>query len=219
MSQSTTMNMRSFKAMGVRNAGWGICGFTSALYAMYDLNPGLRGKLINAPKPFTILAEIKIYLELLYAAQQTDLLDEIERFTRAFGVVDGFDFSTFTPRSYILYINSSLSTYVNQTNGSTVKSIVDDPKFSIGLPPQAVADYLTRIWGHGASVHSSDPGGDALIGVKDISVDNGGKLYGGLCHWVYRRNNRIYSWGSEFTSLADADADFAFCSAVKVSPK
>lgn len=211
------MNMRSFKAMGVRNAGWGICGFTSAIYAMYDTNPGLRGRLINAPKPFTILAEMKTYLEMLYGAQQTDLLDEIERFTRAFGVVNGFDFSTFTPRSYILYINSSLTKYINQDNGATVKAIVDDPKFSIGLHPEAVADYLQRIWGRGATVHAIDPGGDALIGVKDVAVDNGPKLHGGLCHWVYRRNNKIYSWGNEYASLTEADGDFAFCSAVKLA--
>lgn len=207
------------KTMGVTNAGWGVCGFTSSLYAMYHLNPGARGRLINAPRPFTVLAEIKTYLEMLYAGQKTDLLDEIERLTRSFGVVDGFDFSTFTPRSYILYVNASVDKYVNKDSGEVDDQIMGDPKFSIALPPQAVADYLQRMWGFGSTVHDMDVAGDAIIGVKDTSVDNGGKPYKGLCHYVYRKDQRIYSWGKYFVSLADADPTFACVYAVKIAKK
>lgn len=206
-----------FRSMGRRNEGWGICGFTSSLYAMYQLNPGARGALINAPRPFSVLAEIKTYLEMLYAAGATDLLDEIERFTRSFGVVDGFDFSTFTPRSYILYINQSVSKYVNQDTDQTVKAIVADPKFSIALPPQAVSDYLRRIWGYGSAISKGDPGGDVIIGVLDTSAANGGKPYDGLCHYVYRKGMKIYSWGNEYTSVQDADEDFDACWYVSIT--
>ena len=61
MSYSET----AMKTMGKTNASWGICGFTSSLYAMYDLNSGARGMLINAPQAWSVLYEIEEYLELL----------------------------------------------------------------------------------------------------------------------------------------------------------
>ena len=205
--------------MGRRNESWGICGFTSSLYAMYQLNVTARPYLINAPRPFSILAEIKTYLEMLYAGNQTDLLDEIERLTRSFGVVDGFDFGTFTPRSYILYINNSVDKYINKDTEQTNRDIVTDPKFSIALPPQAVADYLQRIWGYSCKVHKIDPGGDAIIGVLDSTKDNSTKPYDGLCHYVYRKSGKIYSWGNVYSSLTDADADFVSCWFVSIDKK
>ncbi len=209
----------TMRSIGRRNEGWGICGFTSSLYAMYEMNPTARPNIINAPRPFTILAEIKTYLEMLYAENQTDLLDEIERLTRSFGVVDGFDFATFTPRSYILYINNSVSKYINQDTGQTIKAITGDPKFSIALPPQAVCDYLKRAWDFSSKVSKMDPGGDAIIGVYDKSVDNSKKPYDGLCHYLYRKGGTIYSWGSSFASVTAADKDFVGCWYISIDKK
>ena len=196
------------RSIGRRNEGWGICGFTSSLYAMYEMNPTARPNIINAPRPFSILAEIKTYLDMLYAENHTDLLDEIERLTRSFGVVNGFDFGTFTPRSYILYINNSVSKYINQNTEQTIKAITEDPKFSIALPPQAVADYLQRVWGFTSKVSKMDPGGDAIIGVRNKTVDNSRKPYDGLCHYLYRKGGAIYSWGSSFSSVAGANPNY-----------
>lgn len=199
----------TMKGLGITNAGWGICGFTSSFYAMYHMNPAARPMLINAPNPFSVLVEIKDYLEMLYSGNETSLLDEIERLTRSFGVVDGFDFSTFTPRSYILYINASYSKYINN-DGDVDMTIMRDPKFSIALPPQAVADYLKRVWKYDSQVRTYDTNADAIVGVKDNTENHLNKIYNGLVHYLYRRNFRYYSWGSSFGTLADADPDFGF---------
>jgi hypothetical protein len=37
--------MATIDAMGTLNSGWGICGFTSSLYALYQNNPTQRMKL------------------------------------------------------------------------------------------------------------------------------------------------------------------------------
>lgn len=207
------------RSMGRRNEGWGICGFTSSLYAMYQLNITARPLLVNAPRPFSILAEIKTYLEILYAENNTDILDEIERLTRSFGVVDGFDFGTFTPRSYIIYINKSINKYINKNTQQTIKEIVDDPKFSIALPPQAVSDYIKRIWGYSSNISTNDPGGDVIIGVNDKTENNSNKPYKGLCHYLYRTGGKIYSWGNTYSGVTDADADFVPCWFVSIQKK
>jgi hypothetical protein len=33
-------------------------------------------------------------------------------------------------------------------------------------------------------------------------------MYKGLCHWMYRSNRKIYSWGSVFNSVSAANKDF-----------
>jgi hypothetical protein len=201
--------------MGITNAGWGICGFTSSFYAMYHMNPAARPMLINAPSPFSVLIEIKDYLEMLYAAKEVSLLDEIERFTRSFGMVDGFDFSTFTPRSYILYINASYSKYINRT-GDVDMSIMGDPKFSIALPPQAVSDYLRRVWKYKSEVHTFNTSADGIIGVKPTKGVVNATMYNGLVHYVYRKNLRYYSWGFSFGQLSEHD--FALAYEITLSP-
>jgi hypothetical protein len=216
----TVYSDRAMRSMGRRNEQWGICGFTSSLYAMYQLNVAARPFLINAPRPFTILAEIKTYLQMLYAESKTELLNDIEWFTRSFGVVGGFDFGTFTPRSYILYINNSTSKYINANTQQTIKAIVSDPKFSIALPPEAVSDYLQRVWEYSSNISTMDPGGDAIIGVLDKTAkDNSSKPYGGLCHYVYRKSNKIYSWGNEYSSVTDASANFVPCWFIALAKK
>jgi hypothetical protein len=216
---SSSYRYDQMRSMGKTNAGWGVCGFTSSLYAMYHLNPTARPRLINAPRPFTVLAEIKTYLEMLYAEGNTDLLDEIERFTRSFGVVDGTDFRVFTPRSYILYVNSAVDKYIDKMSDAVDEAIFNDGKFSIALPPQAVVDYLKRIWRYNAKAEIIDGAGDGIVGVRDSSKDNKDKIYNGLVHYVYRKDQRIYSWGNSFGSLNDADKDFQFCWFIKIDKK
>jgi hypothetical protein len=206
-------------SMGIMNAGWGICGITGTFYAMYQLNPAARPLLVNAPRPFSVLAEIKTYLQMLKAEGATQHLADIKEFTRSFGVVGKVDFGKFTVDDYIAYINKTAARYVN-AGPEMDKEIVGDGEFSIALPPLVVADYIARVWGWSASVSDGDQGGDAIIGVKSSNNwFNRFRLYKGLVHYVYRKNGQIYSWGNKpVGSLAEASADFEFCWSIKVKP-
>lgn len=200
------------EVVGKTNEGWGVCGFTSSMYAMYSVNQSARPWLINAPRAFTVLSEIKGYLRLLQEFDGQSLISDIETFTRTFGK----DFKDFSVTKYIDYINRAAQKYVNKSNQES-KKIYTDAKFSIALPPNAVADYLKRRCGYDSNVTNGDPGGEAIIGVKDKTANNSAKLYNGLCHWVYRKNGRIYSWGESFDSLADADSDFVPVYYIKIA--
>lgn len=210
----------TMQTMGKLNAGWGICGITSTFYAMYQTNPGKHSVLINAPRPYTVLAEIKTFLATLRAEGKTDMVRDIEAFTRTFGVVNGTDFSKFTVAGYIQYVNNSLSQYVNNVTSAVDDAIMRDNKFGIALPPEVVAHYARRVWGYTATAAMSDQGGDAIVGVKNGSRwFNGSRLYNGLIHYVYRKNGKIYSWGKEpFDTLKGANANYELCCTVKLTP-
>jgi len=182
--------------LGVTNVGWGVCGFTSTFYAMWGLDaPGARAALINAPKPFTVLAEIKTYLRTLQADSNMAMLQSITGFTRSFGA----PYDTFTVDNYIARINKAVSL----SEGEIIKNKL----FGIAMPPQCVADYVQRIWGCECAIKMGDAGGDGIIGVKS-SASPAMTEYSGLCHWMYRYNNRIYSWGKSFGSVTDANSKY-----------
>ena len=49
-------------AMDTHDNNWGVCGFTSALYAFYEHNPTMRVELSGAAKVGTrVFAEIKSF--------------------------------------------------------------------------------------------------------------------------------------------------------------
>lgn len=179
--------------MGSMNQHWGVCGFTSTFYAMHALSPSQRPHLANAGAAHRVLAEIKTYLVMLKAEGSVGLLAEIEKFTSSFEGFEGF-----TVDGYIQHVNTSVS--------KTEDQIKQDEKYSIAMPPDAVADYVTRVWGKDAKVHElhgSDGGkGDGIIGVT--SNRKGMVLYDGLEHYVYRHSQKIYSWGQVFDSVAHA---------------
>lgn len=193
----------TMESMGETNAPWGVCGFTSSFYAMWKLEKAARGRLVNAPEPFTVLAEIKTYLRMLQADGDTRAIRAIEKFCRSFGP----PFDTFTVDGYCDRVSNSVQYSEEQ--------ILDDALFSIGIPPAYVADYLQRMWGYGSKVieipRGRDPGGDAIIGmiVRKGTKDPGGNvvktLYNRLVHYMYRRKGLIYSWGHKpYTSIAAA---------------
>lgn len=168
--------------LGITNVGWGVCGFTSTFYAMWELNPGARGALINAPKPFNVLAEIKQYLRTLQAEGNVKTLTAITDFTRSFGnPYDKFDID-----NYISRINKAVSLSEGAIKG--------DKNFGIAMPPKCVADYIRRIWNFDCDIAMGDGGGDAIVGVKNTK-NSAMTEYRGLCHWMYRCNNQYYSWG------------------------
>src|SRR5215472_16554911 len=111
--------------MGWTNTGWGVCGFTSSFYAMYELNTGKQGLLLGAGIAHKVLAEIKTYLMMLKGAGELTLLHDITAFTASFS-----GYKNFTIDNYIKYINNSV--------GRTEKQIIADSKYSIAMPPQAV---------------------------------------------------------------------------------
>ena len=195
--------------MGSTNNLWGVCGFTSTFYSMYELNRGKRALLIGAGIATKVLAEIKTYLMLLKADGNTILLKEIETFTQSFGKVGTANFSNFTIDTYIALINQAVS--------RTEAEIKGDPNYSIAMPPNAVVDYLRRVWEYESTlevVSGGDGGGvDGIIGVSKGLMP----LYDGLCHWMYRFNGRIYSWGSTFSSVHAANSAYRVCRIIKIN--
>jgi hypothetical protein len=183
--------------LGIANSYWGVCGFTSTFQSLYELNRGKKALINGAGIPTKVLAEIKTYLMTLKAEGKLGLLREIETFTRAFPpTVKGTDFSNFRIDEYIKYINKAV--------GKSDQAIMDDELHSIGMPPRAVVDYLERMWGVKATLSLFETGGDGIIGVKRDARP----MYGGLCHYMYRSNGKIYSWGESFNSVKEANPDY-----------
>jgi hypothetical protein len=185
-------------SVGARNTEWGICGFTSSLYAMYHLNRGSRGQVINASEGYRILAEIKIYL-LMLKSMNSPLLGDIRDYTRSFGP----PYDTFEIDSYIERITKAAASNLD------LKTILADELYSIAMPPQAVADYIQRVWGWNATVAETAQGngtGDGIYGVSYAETDDKGapKPYHGVGHYLYSQHGKIYSWGDCYTSVQDA---------------
>ena len=196
--------MATIDDMGRANQGWGVCGFTSSFYAIYNLNQWKGGTIINANKAFRVLAEIKTYLMMLKADGKTALLNEIETFTKTF---PGFE--SFAIDDYIRSINAAVL--------KTESEIIKDKKFSIAMPPEGVADYLNRLWNCKVSVEVIGGGeghGTGIIGVSEGASSS----YDGLKHYMYRRNGVIYSWGRQFDSVVAAmgGSSWRVCRFIKV---
>jgi hypothetical protein len=193
MSQTTD-------AIGIANSHWGVCGFTSAFQALYKANVGQQPLIHGAGIPTKVLAEIKTYLVTLKGKGKLGLLQEIETFTRTFPKTPkGTDFSNFTIDNYITLINNAVA-----TKQSDEALLWKEELHSIGMPPRAVVDYLDRMWQKPATLSLFDTNGNGIIGVKrDQRV-----MYGGLCHYMYRHNNQIHSWGKTFSSVKAANSDY-----------
>ncbi|HEV7268430.1 MAG TPA: hypothetical protein VGN83_26515 [Falsiroseomonas sp.] len=187
-----------YKQLGETNAGWGVCGFTSSFYAMYKERHGTQKWLQNATHGYSVLYEIREYLMALQGAS-SPMLGEIVAFTRTFGD----EFKDFTIEKYIARIERASAQEKEE------EDILDNSKFGIALPPAAVADYLRRMWKAKAEVKQVDLDSlaDGIVGVsRGETDDKGGRQpYLGLCHYMYRRNFNVYSWGSVFPSVAAAD--------------
>jgi len=204
-------------SIGITNAKWGVCGFASSLYAMFDLNPGVRGQVINATQGYRMLAEIKSFLRFLQA-DNSPLLKEILDFTRTFGKpFDTFDFD-----DYINRITEAAA------KNLTVAKVLAEPLYSIALTPDAVADYVSRMWGWKGKVNTFAGGngsGSGIIGVRSsttVTSTGAAKPYNGLEHWMYRQGS-VYSWGQKFADVAAAaksganNAPWTVCYVIEVT--
>lgn len=184
--------------LGETNAGWGVCGFTSCMYAMYELNPTARPFLINAPQAWSVVYEIQEYLETLQRKGEHQLIASIEEFTKTFA-----GFSDFTVPKYLRYIEDKWAECATPTSGDMNAHIKNDSKFSIGMPPHAVVDYLKRMWNYNATAKLANSAENGIVGVYDPN-DKNMKLYGGLRHYLYQKGNKVYSWGDTFSSVLQA---------------
>ena len=179
--------------------------------------PGKSSLLIGAGIATRVLAEIKVYLMLLKGESNRTLLEQIEKFTQSF-VKDGvYDFSNFNIDNYIGRINAAV--------GKKDDELTGDSNYSIAMPPEAVADYLRRNWDCNAEAQrvtgGFDDSSEGIIGVKD--EENPMPLYDGLCHYMYQgKDKRIYSWGDDFDSVAEAGSKagskYRVCWFIKIMP-
>jgi hypothetical protein len=184
--------------MGVTNNEWGVCGFTSCFYALHRDRPGERGRLIGFGEYKNVLAEISKYLTDLKSRDQA-LVGDINAFCQTF---EGY--ATWTVDDYINRANDAIHRNLSEDE------LKEDSRYSIGMPPHAVVDYLKHVWKQPAEVvkiySGLDSGADGIVGVRNVKDPM--PLYDGLCHWVYRRNNVVMSWGRSFGWLTHADAKY-----------
>jgi hypothetical protein len=189
------MYVTAFDFMGMTNNYWGVCGINSSLYALYENNPTLRGRLARgALTPTMVLAEIKTFLRILQADGKTDLLDAIRNFTRTFA-----GFQNFTIESYIQRIDTAVGQI---SSGGTQMSLLADPQFSIAMPPEAVLYYVQKVCGfdNAALIPPNSMAQEAIVGLWRNDGNNMG-TYGGLRHYVYYLRGVYFSWGKQFASI------------------
>jgi len=179
--------------MGVLNASWGICGFSSSLYALYQHSPTQQSRLAQAGRTTTrVLAEIKTYLVMLQADARYDLLGAIETFTQSFGG----DFAKFTIPGFIMRINNIVT-----LGDQALIDLKDDDTWGIAMPPLAVVDYLKRMCDlRIARLVKTNLHSELILGLCGKKMH----LYNGLEHYVYRLNGKVYSWGQQFNSVEAA---------------
>lgn len=162
------------------NSGWGICGFSSSLGALYVNDPAIKKTVDAAVKNGTLkyrmLAEIKTYLNLLRSKNRNDLLKEIEDFTRTFPKL-----KTFTITNYIATLNEIAEKEPDVTN----------EKYSIAMPINGLVEYL-KIVGNKtnakATLTSTSTKDNVILGLCDKTKT--------LKHWVYKKSKaEVYNWG------------------------
>ncbi|MEM7424022.1 MAG: hypothetical protein AAF334_09880 [Pseudomonadota bacterium] len=180
--------------MGHLNLRWGVCGFNSALYALYNNSPGIaHGDLSHvATNDVVFLNMIADYLEELQNTGAAALVQSIEAFTSSFPGYAGFSVQTYVERIRFL-----------GTIGAD-RAVGD---FSIAMPPAAVVDFLkrrcafnnARVVPHGYAAQAEE-----IVGLNDPT----GQLvmHNGLAHYVYRRGVQIHSWGQIWASIAAVGA-------------
>ena len=191
------MPTEDINAMGEMNNTWGVCGFSSALYALYEHNPSLRAKLTSGAKIDTrFAAEIKTFLRMLEAEGDAKMRADIEQFTRSFGP----KWTGFTIAGYLQTIDDEAER-LGTIQGNITKNL------SIALPPHALVAYLQKVAGFpGAKVLRDPLGGmfitrstahEQIVGLRDGIKT----MYNGLAHWVYMKNGVVYSWAKQFVGL------------------
>ncbi len=180
--------MPGIDAMGVENDEYGICGFTSTLYAVYSRRPNLQNRLDTAMGDTTrrtrMMAEIKTFLQMMRANGKFFLLRDIAELTRSF---PGYE-------------HWSVNYYIKRIN----RQIPDDD-YSIAMPPEATMEYMRTAWDMRPALVDTDRPGDVILGLTRSGAP--ANRWKNLAHYVFRdAAGTIYSWGDQFTDLDDVNA-------------
>jgi hypothetical protein len=162
------------------NRNWGICGFVSVLASLYESDPKMKAKLnkILDDKHFEtrLLADIKTFLVMLQADDNTALLKEIEVFTGTFH--KGF----------------KLDAFIKRINGVVNDKELLKDEFTLAMTEKSLLEYLKTNWELKATLTMG------AGGAKKNKVILG--LYEGkaLKHWVYKKSDaETYNWGEKKT--------------------
>ncbi len=176
----------SLNHMGYMNTQAGVCGFSSCLYAVYNNSPGgdygTDGLDDFAMSQVSFGQMIADYLDEVRRCNRA-LANSIEDFTRAFP-----GFGAFSVDDYIA------------TGGAR-----EGNELSVAMPPSGVVDFLKRRCAFGnARVlprYSFTPS-ECIIGIKFPGTKQPRRSkqnrHRGLEHWVYKKNQTIYSWGNQY---------------------
>jgi hypothetical protein len=178
--------MAGIDNMGIENETQGICGFTSTLYAVYtnrpELQDRLKGALDMATRSTRLMAEIKTFLQMMKAAGNNDILDQITELTQTF---PGYE-------------KWSVDAYIEEINKLKVGN------FSIAMPPEATMQYMRTAWGLQPVLTDQVLAGDVILGLTRTGAPT--NRWKNLAHYVYQSaGGRIYSWGEQFANLAEVN--------------
>lgn len=192
------MTKERINAMGTLNNRWGVCGFNSSLYALYEHNPAMRAELTSAAKiDSRFAAEIKTFLRMLQAEGNAKLLADIETFTRSFGG----QWQGFTVAGYIQQIDAEAAR-IGEKAKARIRS-----DLSIAMPPHGVVAYLRKVAGFPGAKVLTNPGSASFLTASTANEQivglrkPGMASYNGLAHWIYLNNGVAYSWGKQFAGL------------------
>ncbi|WP_163661288.1 hypothetical protein [Adonisia turfae] len=173
------------------NQKWGVCGFVSALLALYDHDEAFRNKLdaIHERGHYNtrVIADMSTYLVLL-KSENEDLLTEIREFTNSFGNV---------------YRTNNNQTLIERTQNyarlvGKQAPLEKLPAFGIAMPPQGVQEYLSRNYEINSNLVQEDR--NIICGLKGV----GKGLYNGLKHWVYiNKKGQVFTWGQQYNNFQD----------------
>ena len=186
--------MPNAHAFGELNKEYGVCGFTSTLYALYATRPSLRSHIQSAQEhaETRLMAEIKTFLVMMKAQGKQSILDDIQTLTTSFN-------------GYQAWTIDNFITAINRT--ARAKGVTSPrTNLSIAMPPSALVEYLNTCWDFNARVETSLTA-EARNCILGLTRTGGPRnRFKNLAHYVYvKPSGQIQSWGSNFTSLADVN--------------
>ena len=177
--------------IGGMNNKNGMCGFAASVYMAAAKDPSRMPTAAQGSLIIRTIVEIGYFLQDL-KSRNRKLFDEIQAFTRTCGEI----YKNFDLDDFILLCNRA----PNFTESNVMS-------FDVGMTPDAVAAYLEYAWDIEATtervLYSSNTSRNCILGLCEKSKSaKYGQMYGGLAHWVYRHNGRIYSYGRSYDSIA-----------------
>jgi hypothetical protein len=119
--------------------------------------------------------------------------------------------------AFITSINNCVASLGENTTKDEDNDILNmlDPPFILYMSPDAVKDYMERIWGAKAVISQTGAlGGNCIVGVARPGLIN---AYNNLTHWMYKHNNTFWSWGYSFNSVQAANLEYKVVYTIEVT--